>query len=255
MSRLHESFFSAPIAHRGLHDKSNGIIENSMGAVRAAVTQGYGIEIDVQPADDLTPMVFHDYMLERLTGAVGPIRSKSVEALAATPLTGSTDTIPTLADVLQVIDGRVPLLIEIKDQDMRLGPNVGEFHDKVCEAALAYSGPVGIMSFSPAIMAGVAKAAPNMPIGLVTDPFEAGDWPNVPKARREELAGIPDADGLGIDFISHKQADLSSSVVAGLKSKGLPVFCWTIRSAEDEVRARLVADNVTFEGYTPARRD
>jgi len=86
------------------------------------------------------------------------------------------------------------------------------------------------MSFSPETMAGVAKTAPNLPIGLVTDPFNAQDWPNVPEAKRAELASIPDAEKLGLDFISHQQKDLASPIVADLKSKGLPIFCWTIKS-------------------------
>jgi len=85
---------------------------------------------------------------------------------------------------------------------MRLGPDVGVFHEKVCEALSGYSGPVAVMSFSPETMAGVAKTAPNLPIGLVTDPFNAQDWPNVPEAKRAELASIPDAEKLGLDFIS-----------------------------------------------------
>ena len=254
MNRLHSSFFDAPIAHRGLHDAKIGIVENSMGAIKAAVKAGYGIEIDVQPADDQTPMVFHDYLLDRLTDAKGPIKSHSESDLRTFTLGGSSDTIPSLKDVLKEVRGQVPLLIEIKDQDMRLGPNVGTFQDHVCDALRDYAGPVAVMSFSPDTMEKVKNTAPYLPIGLVTDPFKADDWPNVPQERREELATIPDADRLGLDFISHQQTDLSSPAVKALKEQGLAVFCWTIRDAQAEERARLVADNVTFEGYTPARR-
>lgn len=251
MTRLHPSFFDAPITHRGLHNSEEGVIENSMTAVKRAVAHGYGIEIDVQPAADLTPMVFHDYMLDRLTAEKGPIKSKRVEALQSIKLKGSEDTIPTLAEVLDEVGGRVPLLIEIKDQDMRLGPNIGAFQDKVCAALDGYDGPAALMSFSPDTMARVAELAPDIAIGLVTDPFEAEDWPNVPQDRRAELAAIPDAKPLGVDFISHQQRDLSSDRVRALKEDGVAVFCWTIRSPEDEARARKVADNITFEGYSP----
>lgn len=253
MSRLHPSFFDAPIAHRGLHDAKQGIIENSMGAVQAAVREGYAIEIDVQPASDMTPMVFHDYLLDRLTGHTGAIRETSIDKLLSMRLTGSNDTIPTLAQVLAEIDGRVPLLVEIKDQDMRLGPNVGPFQDSVSKLLNAYSGPAAIMSFSPDTMARVKKVSLDVPIGLVTDPFNEENWPNVSETRRKELKQIEDADSLNLDFISHQQTDLNSPIVKRIKDGGLSVFCWTIRSAEEEARARQIADNVTFEGYTPAR--
>lgn len=252
MTRLHPSFFQAPITHRGLHDAAVGVIENSMTAFRLAIEQGYGIEMDLQPAQDLTPMVFHDYFLSRLTDASGPVKGRSVEDLGAIKLKGSNDTIPTFAEVLDEVRGRVPLLIEIKDQDMRLGPDVGAFQDKICEVLSSYDGPAALMSFSPDTMERVAKAAPDTAIGLVTDPFTKEDWPNVPANRREALAGIPDAQRLGIDFISHQQKDVHSPVVKALKEQGLAVFCWTVRSKEDEARAREVVDNITFEGYTPS---
>ena len=214
-----------------------------MSAIRAAIQNGYGIEIDVQPAKDLTPMVFHDYLLDRLTASRGPISSKSAEALGQTKLTGSDDGIPSLAQVLNEIDGHVPLLVEIKDQDTRLGPNVGDFQDKVCEVLADYSGPVAVMSFSPETIARVTKLVP----------FKAKDWPDVPAPRREDLAKISDAEALSIDFISHQQTDLTSPAVSRIKKGGLAVFCWTIRNAQDETRAREIADNITFEGYTPTR--
>jgi len=255
MNQLHPSFFKAPIAHRGLHNAKNGVIENSLGAIKAAINGGYGIEIDIQPSSDLTPMVFHDYLLDRLTGQSGPIKSHTTDALGEIKLVGSDESIPTLSEVLNVIDGQVPLLVEIKDQDMRLGPDIGNFQDHVCNVLKDYTGPLAVMSFSPASMARVKELAPDLSIGLVTDPFKAEDWPNVPEARRHELASIPVAESIDIDFISHQQKDLGSPVVAKLKSRGLPIFCWTIRSAEDETRARKIADNVTFEGYVPARQD
>ena len=120
---LPDSFFARPIAHRALHDAA--VAENSLAAVEAAIAQGYGIEIDIQPARDGTPMVFHDYDLGRLTAQTGLITQYSAAELGEIKLTGGGGTIPTLAQVLNVVAGRVPLLIEIKDQDGTLGPNVG----------------------------------------------------------------------------------------------------------------------------------
>ena len=249
MTRLHPDFLKAPIAHRGLHDKTRGVIENSILSIKAAIANGYGIEIDVQPAKDLAPMVFHDYLLDRLTENTGAIKGREVSELSKTPLKDSTDVIPTLEEVLQEVDGQVPLLVEIKDQDMRLGEDVGAFQDHVVAVLKDYTGPVALMSFSPETIRRVKQQAPEMTIGLVTDPFHGEDWPNLSKQRRQELAGIPDAKSIGVDFISHQQKDLASPHVADLKDAGLPILCWTIRSLEDEARARQIADNITFEGY------
>lgn len=252
MTRLPDIFLGRPLAHRGLHDATRGVIENSMQAVQAAIAQGYGIEVDVQPSADETPMVFHDYMMKRLTGDAGPIHGRTTAELAKTRLVGSTDTIPTLSDVLAEVAGRVPILIEIKDQDMRLGPDIGTLQSEVCNIVRDYTGPVALMSFNPHVMASVKAQLPDTPIGLVTDPFNAKDWPNVPDARRAELVTIPDAEILNVDFISHNRSDLGSAPIRGLKTRGLPILCWTVRSAEEERDARKIADNITFEGFLPA---
>ena len=168
-------------------------------------------------------------------------------------MTGSSDTIPTFDQVLALVAGRAPLLVEIKDQDGALGPDVGELQDRVCHAVSGYEGPVAIMSFNPHVIYAVKDRAPQIARGLVTDPFAAVDWPEVPAERRAQLAEIPDAEALALDFISHNRAGLRDAPVTRLKSGGLPILTWTIRSEAEETAARDVADNITFEGYLPAR--
>lgn len=247
MTPLPPAFLDRPIAHRALHGP--GAPENSRAAVRAAVAAGYGIEIDVQPSADGTAMVFHDYDLGRLTAVSGPVRMRPAAELAAIGLTGGSEGIPTLAEVLDDIAGRVPLLIEIKDQDGALGPDVGPLEAAVAAALTGYDGPVALMSFNPHSVAECARRAPGIPRGLTTCHFPKGDWPMVPEARRAELRGMPDLERTGAGFVSHQASDLGSDSVAAVKARGLPVLCWTIRSAEAERAARAVADNVTFEGY------
>lgn len=254
MTRLDPAFLTVPIAHRGLHDRDAGIIENGMSAFDAAIAGGYGIELDVQGAADASAFAFHDDDLDRLTDATGPFAARDADELAALRLRGSTtDRIPPLADVLAAIGGQVPLLVEIKDQDRRLGPNVGTLHRQVCDLLAAYSGPVAVMSFNPHTIAGVKEYAPHIPRGLVTDAFLQEDWPGVPAQRCAALSEIPDVHALGLDFISHNRRDLGDARVAALKSAGLPILTWTIRSAAEETTARNVADNITFEGYRPSR--
>ncbi|WP_373355613.1 glycerophosphodiester phosphodiesterase family protein [Pseudoroseicyclus sp. CXY001] len=246
---LPPAFLARPIAHRALHGA--GRPENSLAAVRAAVGAGYGIEIDLQPSADGVAMVFHDEGLERLTGEAGPVAGRTAAELGAIRLTGGEEGIPTFAEVLALVAGRVPLLVEIKDQDGALGPSVGALEAAAARAAEGYAGPLAFMSFNPASVAAMAALAPGVPRGLTTAAFRADDWPEVPEARRARLREMKDLARTGAAFISHEAADLSSAPVARAKAAGLAVFCWTIRSPEAEAAARRYADNVTFEGYLP----
>jgi glycerophosphoryl diester phosphodiesterase len=246
---LPEAFLRRPIAHRGYHDRAAGRIENTPAAFRAAIEAGYGIECDVQPAHDGTPMVFHDYDLRRLTGHSGRIASRTPQDLSRITLTGGTDTIPTLASVLALVAGRVPLLIEIKDQDGAMGAAVGALERAVAAVLKGYEGPVALMSFNPYSVAALAAAAPDLPRGLTTSSYRAEDWPLLPAATRDRLREIPDYDAVGASFISHEAGDLDRPRVAELKARGAAILTWTIRSPEDEAAARRIAENVTFEGY------
>lgn len=247
---LPADFLRLPLAHRGLHDRKAGRIENSRAAVRAAVAAGYGIEIDIQPSRDHVPMVFHDYELGRLTAAQGRITDHRAAALAEIPL-ASGEGIPTLAEILGIVGGAVPLLIEIKDQDGALGRDVGRLERAVADALAGYDGPVAVMSFNPHSVAAMRDAAPGIARGLVTEAFASRHWQAVPAARRAALAGIAGFETSGAAFISCGHRDLDRPPVHALKARGVPVLCWTIRSAAEEAAARKIADNITFEGYLP----
>lgn len=246
---LHPDFLRLPIAHRALHDRAAGRPENSRAAVRAAVKAGYAIEIDIQPSEDGVPMVFHDYDLRRLTGVPGRVRGLSARKLGMLRLLDAEDGIPTLAEVLAIIAGRVPLLIEIKDQDGGLGPDVGPLEQAVARDLATYAGPVAVMSFNPHSVAAFHAAAPGVAVGLTTSAYAPEDWPLIPAATRDRLREIPDYDRVGACFLSHEAADLNRPRVAELKAQGAAVLCWTIRSPQAELLARRVAQNVTFEQY------
>lgn len=245
---LHPDFLRLPVAHRALHDRAAGRPENSLAAVEAAVAAGYGIEIDLQPSADGVPMVFHDYSLERLTAETGPVKGRSSAELSGIDLLGG-GKIPTLAKVLATVGGRVPLLVEIKDQDGANGPDVGPLEEAAAKVLAGYDGPLAVMSFNPHSVAAMARLAPGIPRGLTTSAFRMNDWKLLPKARGDELRLIPDYDRVGASFISHEAADLSNPRVAELKTKGAAILCWTIRSPEAEAEARRVAQNITFEDY------
>ncbi len=242
-------FLCQPLAHRGLHDLAHGLPENSPAAFQRAIDHGYGIELDVQLSADGQAMVFHDEDLDRLTEETGPITARTAAALGQIPLTAGQDNIPTLTEVLAQVNGQVPLLIEIKDQDGQLGPNTGLLECAVARDLAKYQGPVAVMSFNPHAVAAFTKAAPNIAVGLVTCDFTDKGWEAVPDDRRAQLTQLPDLARLNASFISHDRADLGSPVVARVKASGLPILCWTIRTPDQERAARKVADNITFEGY------
>ncbi len=249
MTPLPPEFLARPLAHRGYHDVAAGRPENSCAAFEAAITSDYGIELDVQMSSDGHAIVFHDYDLDRLTSQTGPVRARNRAELGTIPLNGGEETIPDLAKVLTVVAGRTPLLIEIKDQDGAMGPDVGPLEQAVAAAVDGYQGPVGVMSFNPNGVRAFGTAAPDVPRGLVSAAFSAESWSSLPAAALADLRDMPLYDQIGATFISHQVDDLDRPRVSELKAGGATVICWTVRSAGQEAQARRIAHNITFEGY------
>lgn len=252
MTKLPAAFLKAPIAHRALHDVENGRPENAPSSIRAAMDAGYGIEIDLQLSKDGVAMVFHDYDMERLTGVKGAVQTRTAAELQQVKLLGSDETIPTLEEVLELVAGRVPLLIELKDQDGIMGANTGRLEKATAAALKGCDGPVALMSFNPHSVRLMSGLLPEVPRGLTTSAFSADKWPLLPKGTRDRLRGIPDYAPNKCSFISHEANDLGAERVQDLKRRGAHILCWTIKSAAHEAEVRKVAENVTFEGYDAA---
>jgi len=254
---LDPAFLTTPLAHRALHDAGAHRPENSLPAIRAAIEQGFGIEIDLQVSADGVAMVFHDDDLNRLTFETGPVKARSAAELQRIRVRDSREPIPTLRQVLAEIDAQVPLLIEIKDQSAMMGPTDGVLEQATASALDGYNGPVAVMSFNPASVAWMAQLAPQVPRGLTTYAFPASDFPADAgpelQAHRENLAAISEYDTVGAVFLSHHWRDLNAPRVTELKAQGAAILCWTIRSPEEEATARQVAQNITFEQYLPDR--
>ena len=245
-------FLTMPLAHRGYHDKAMRRPENSAAAFRAAIDAGYGIELDVQLTADGKAMVFHDETLDRLTARSGPVKVLTAAELGEIVLRDSDQTIPTLGQVLELVAGRVPLLIEIKDNLDTMLPGSGRLEQAVAETLAAYHGPVAVMSFNPHCVAEMARIAPDVPRGLTTEEYDPAKSAPIPEAVCVALRDIPDYARTQSCFISHKASDLGRLRVAELKSQGAAILCWTIRSPEAEAIARKIAHNITFEGYRAA---
>ncbi|MCF6234335.1 MAG: phosphodiesterase [Rhodobacteraceae bacterium] len=247
-----EPLIKLPIAHRALHDVAEGRLENSRAAIRAAIVAGVGIEIDLQLSRDHCAVVFHDHDLDRLTNELGAVRLRSAAELSKITLKGGNgETIPTLVDVLELVAGRIPMLIELKDQDGDMGPDVGALEAATVAALKTYQGPVAVMSLNPHSVAELARLAPDLPRGLVTKSYDADKLP-LSRETCDHLREIPDFDRVGASFISHEVSDLTRPRVLELRRAGVPVLCWTVHSPEADAMARRNADNVTFEGYLAA---
>jgi glycerophosphoryl diester phosphodiesterase len=254
MRRVAPWLYETPIAHRGLHDETSGVIENSISAARAAIVNGYAIECDVQLSRDGEVVVFHDETLDRLTKAKGRVDSRDAAELTRLSLKGTTDRIPTLGDFLSAINAQAPLVVEIKsnlDGDLRLARSVAAI-------ASRYDGPLVIESFDPDPIAflreeGGALGVAQIPLGIVAQArYEAKEWPELSDARRRELTNFLHYARTRPDVLSWKVTDLPHAIPLlcreGLK---IPVTVWTVKSQEQADIALQWADQIVFEGFAP----
>lgn len=223
-------------AHRGLHGA--GVPENSRAAFERALAQGLGIELDVQRSGDGQAIVFHDGELDRLTGETGPVARHSAAQLGAIALAGSAETIPTLRQVLALVAGRVPVLIEIKSGRSH---HVAALCLAVRRVLEGYTGPHAVMSFDPRISGWYWKHSPHTVRGLVVT--EENDRGLAGKLRRRLALWRARPD-----FLAYDIRDLPSSFAAGQRRRGLPVATWTVRSAELREHAAVHADAPILEG-------
>ncbi len=238
-----------PIAHRGLHDRARGHVENSLSAAECAVVNGFAVECDVRLTADGEAVVFHDEDMERLTGHTGRVADRRAAELAATALSDSTDRIPLLSDLLATVAGRVPLVVEIKsrfDGDLRLAR-------RTAEVIRSYAGPVALKSFDPAVVAVLREIAPERPRGVVGQAVFEGDWcAALSPERKHAMANLLHYTETLPDFLSWNVGALETAVpYLGRHAIGMPVITWTVRSDEDRRRARAHADQMVFEGFMP----
>lgn len=222
-------------AHRGWHDETR--MENSPAAFRAAIAAGYGIECDVQLTADDEAVVFHDFDLDRLTSAQGPVRGQTLSMLEAIPLLNG-QPIWTLARLLEEVRGQVPLLVEIKS---RHGNPIERLCRAVARALTDYEGDIAIMSFDPIAVRWFSANAPQVIRGLVVT--EEGNPGAFARARAILARRFARAQ-----FIAHDVRDLPSPFVQNMRDAGLPVLTWTVNSLELRERASLHADAPIAEG-------
>ena len=225
-------------AHRGLH--SAGVPENSPSAFAAAKARGLGIECDVQRSRDGQAAVFHDAALDRLTGEHGLLAARTAAELGQIVLTGSSDTIPTLRQLLEQLGGAVPVLIEIKSQRDD-GTRISTLCLAVRRALEGYLGPHAVMSFDPRVIHWFAVHSALTVRGLVVTEEHGKTVLGMAKRRLALWHARP-------DFLAYDIRDLPSRFAAAQRQRGLPVLTWTVRDTELRTRAARYADAPIAEG-------
>lgn len=244
--------FARPIAHRGLHDRAAGRIENTRSAAEAAIARGFAIECDVLLSADGEVVVFHDDDLDRLTGAHGPARDRTMAELATIRLEGADETIPSLAELLALVAGRVPLVVEIKST-FAAAPDTA-LVEAVARLAANYDGPLVTKSFDPRLVALANRLMPARAHGIVADRADDAEWRALVGScrRRFVLRHLLHAAWSRPAFVSYCVGDLPAPAPwIARRVFGLPVMTWTVRTPADRTRARAHADQIVFEGFDP----
>ena len=244
--------FDRPIAHRGLHDRAAGVIENSRTAFERAIERGFPIECDVQLSSDGVPVVFHDDELERLTGAKGFLRDKSIAELTALPLIGSEagDRPQRFTEFLEQIGGRTLLQIELKTQQ---GTAATEALARTAAAALRdYQGPVTVESFDPKLIALIRKHGFGGPVGIITEAYDKpASEKGLSAGQKVVLRHLLHWPWSRFDFISCDFEALRLPAVRLFRGLGVPVTAWPVREPAQARLAAAGADQIVFEGFDP----
>jgi glycerophosphoryl diester phosphodiesterase len=235
-----------PIAHRGYHDSKR--IENTLPAAEAAIAHNFAIECDLQLTADGAVVVFHDDTLDRLTRASGPVASKALAEIRAVRFRDGDATIPTLEELLDLVDGRVPLVIEMKSAfagDRRLEAAASSI-------LLGYAGPAAVMSSDPASMIAMRRHAPSLSRGMIAGAFRREDWPALSLAARLAYRSMAAAALVLPAFVAYDVKALPASSPLALRHFfHLPLLTWTVRSEADRATAKAWADQIIFEGFDP----
>ena len=237
-------FKGARFAHRGLHGEN--IAENSMSAFRAAVEHGYGIELDVRLSSDGKLVVFHDDTLLRVCGREGRVDAFTGEELASFSLSGTEDGVPLFTDVLALVAGRVPLLVEIKED-----AGQSAVSDKTAEILKDYHGDYIVESFNPLSLGNIAKKLPSAERGILSHRYY--EYENYRKPLYFLLGALLFNRICRPSFVAfdHRHVKcLSFRIVKGLFKA--TTFAWTVRSEEEAEEAyKNGFDGIIFENFLP----
>ena len=228
------------IAHRGLHDEKSP--ENSLSAFQKAIDKGYAIELDVRLLGDGTVVVFHDESLSRMTNKDKYLQNLTKMDLEKITLLNSKEKIPTFEEVLNFVDGKVPLLIEIKNDRN----NVGLLEKKVYDLLENYKGEFAIQSFNPYTVEWFKINAPTFTRGILSSFFKGEKLASLKKFALKRLLLNKICEP---EFIAYNYKNLPNRYVK--KYKNLPVLAWAIPSQQEYENVIKYCDNIIFENFEP----
>ncbi len=251
------TWMSRPFAHRGLHDASKGIVENTRSSVQAALDHQFGFEVDLRAAACGTIMVFHDEHLERLTHAKGRVSDMNLAQLQQIAFRDTSDEMMSLQDLLDLNKGRVPMLLELKS-DWRFDDknSLHRFVSVIIRTLEHYKGDFAVMSFDPLLISAFHNLAPTIPRGLVSEQFEdLKHWQQLSQLERLRLRFLLSFRSTRPDFIAYDIDALPA--IAPIIARSLfkrPLLTWTVRTSEQQHRAQKHCDAMIFEGFTPSSK-
>lgn len=228
------------IAHRGLHDDKAP--ENSAAAFQNAIKEGYPIETDVHQISDGTPIIFHDSSLQRMTGQDGYVKNLKKEDLKDLRLKGTDQKILTFDEFLKLVDGQVPILIEIKNNN-----KVGELESALYSKLKNYKGEYAIQAFNPFVLEWFKNNAPEVIRGQLSGYFKGEELSFIKKLFLKRM--VLNKKVSQPHFISYEASTLPNRFVR--KYKTLPLLAWTVRSQEEYMKVIKFCDNIIFEGFEP----
>lgn len=231
------------IAHKGLFDHQTP--ENSLSAFKKAIENNYIIECDVQIISDGTVVVFHDEQLSRMTNKDGYLKNLTKEDLPNYKLRDSDDCIPTLEQVLELVDGKVGILIDLKETRNR----VGQLEKAVCKLIRNYKGNVAIQSFNPLSLEWFAKHSPNVLRGQISCLFKGDEFKGLSFIKKYLLKRMRFNRRSKPNFISYDINELPNRFVKNYAD--LPIIGWTVTSQEQYRKMFNEVDNIIFEGFEP----
>jgi glycerophosphoryl diester phosphodiesterase len=238
-----------PVAHRGLHDISRGIVENMPGAVQAAIAGNFAIEVDIQLTADGEAMVHHDHVLGRLTEGSAPLIEMTAAELKAVRFKDTGEQMMSLSDLCNLVAGRVPLVIEVKSHfggDRKLVT-------RMAEVLASYDGPAVGMSFDPDQVLALRELLPSRPRGIVAErTYEDEYWAKLTQAQRDSMLYLRHGFQTQPHFVAFKVDHLPAPAPWIARNLfGCALLTWTVRTAEQRARAAQYADQMIFEGFVP----
>ncbi len=229
------------IAHRGFHNGESP--ENSVGSFESAIKEGFAIELDLQVTKDNKVVVFHDENLERMTGLNKNIRECTYREISTLKLLETEEMIPLFSDILELVNGKVPLMVELKNKR-----KVGNFEKYTYELLKHYKGEFVIQSFNPYSVGWFVQNAPHIPRGQLSGSFNGE---RLSFYKKIILSNLLLNNVSQPHFINYEIDYLHKLPMRYKNQREIPILGWTAKSEEKYKQALKVCQNVVFEGFNP----